>query len=50
MSRDTQRLLDYLDRILQAIERIQRYTRAMDEMAFMHSEIVQDAVIRNFDR
>lgn len=40
MSRDPQRLLDYLDHILQAIERIQRYTRAMDEMAFMHSVVL----------
>ncbi len=42
-------LTDYLAHILQAIARIQRYTQALDEAAFAHSEIVQDAVIRNFE-
>lgn len=49
MSRDSQRLSDYLDHILQAIERIQRYTEGMDETAFIQSEMTQDAVIRNFE-
>ena len=32
MSRDQQRLADYLAHILEAIERIDRYTRDMDEL------------------
>jgi uncharacterized protein with HEPN domain len=49
MSRDPQRLADYLAHIVQAIERIGRYTADLDEVAFLESEIVQDAVIRNFE-
>jgi len=43
------RVLDYLDHILKAIERIDRYTMNMDEAAFLSSELVQDAVIRNIE-
>jgi uncharacterized protein with HEPN domain len=43
------RLPDYLGHVLQAIERIQRYTRGMSEVEFTRSEIIQDAVIRNFE-
>ena len=49
MSRDAQRLPDYLGHILQAIERIQRYTDDMDELGFVQNEMAQDAVIRNFE-
>jgi uncharacterized protein with HEPN domain len=49
MSRDQQRLVDYLAHILQAIERIGRYTELMDELTFLNNELVQDAVIRNFE-
>lgn len=49
MSRDAQRLPDYLRHILQAIERIQRYTDGMDELGFVQNEMAQDAVIRNFE-
>lgn len=49
MSHDQQRLADYLSHILEAIERIDRYTDDMDEVAFLRSEMVQDAVIRNFE-
>ena len=49
MSRDPQRLPDYLGHILQAIERIQRYTDDMDEVGFLQNEMAQDAVIRNFE-
>ncbi|MBV8048045.1 MAG: DUF86 domain-containing protein [Paludibacterium sp.] len=48
MSRDKQRLLDYLDHILQAIARIHDYVQD-DESAFLASSLVQDAVIRNFE-
>lgn len=49
MSRDPQRVVDYLAHIVQAIERIERYTSELDEAAFFQSEIVQDAVVRNFE-
>ena len=49
MSYDQQRLADYLCHILEAIERIDRYTSDMDEMAFLKAEMVQDAVIRNLE-
>ena len=49
MSRDKQRLADYLEHILQAIDRISRYTREMDEMTFLGNEMAQDAVIRNIE-
>lgn len=43
------RVPDYLGHILKAIERIDRYTVDMDEVAFLSSELVQDAVIRNIE-
>jgi uncharacterized protein with HEPN domain len=49
MSKDKQRLADYFAHILQAIERIGRYTEELDEVAFLQNELVQDAVIRNLE-
>ena len=49
MTRTQQRLADYLAHILEAIERIGRYTDGMDEGAFLGNQLVQDAVIRNFE-
>lgn len=49
MSRDRQRLLDYLAHILEAIARIGRYVEDLDEVAFLHDELIQDAVIRNLE-
>ena len=49
MSRDQQRLADYLAHILEAIERIERYVEDMAELAFLDNQLVQDAVIRNFE-
>ncbi|CAN7362813.1 DUF86 domain-containing protein [Pseudoduganella sp. LjRoot289] len=49
MSKDKQRLIDYLAHMLQAIERITRYTEDLDEVAFLQNELVQDAVIRNLE-
>jgi uncharacterized protein with HEPN domain len=46
---DQQRLAGYLAHMLEAIERIERYTEDMDEAAFLENQIVQDAVIRNFE-
>ena len=43
------RLPDYLRHIIEAIERIQRYTEDTDELGFAQSQMVQDAVIRNFE-
>ena len=48
MSRD-RRLANYLAHILEAIGRIQRYTEDLGEAGFLQSEMVQDAVIRNFE-
>ncbi len=44
-----QRLADYLAHILEAIERIDRYTKGMDEARFLDTPLVQDAVIRNLE-
>lgn len=44
----TLRIPDYLGHILKAIERIDRYTAGMDEAGFLNSELLQDAVIRNW--
>ena len=49
MSRNPQRLPDYLGHILEAIERIQHYVDDMDEVGFLDSKLVQDAVIRNLE-
>jgi uncharacterized protein with HEPN domain len=43
------RLRDYLGHILEAIERINRYTAGMDRPGFQSAEQTQDAVIRNFE-
>lgn len=40
MSRDRQRLGDYLAHILKAIERIGRYIQLMDEQAFLATNAV----------
>lgn len=49
MSRDRQRLLDYLHHILEAIRRIERYTEDIDEVRFLCDGMIQDAVVRNFE-
>ena len=49
MTRDQQRLADYLTHIQVAIERIHRYVEDIDETDFLQSEMAQDAVIRNFE-
>ena len=43
------RVSDYLGHIVQAIERIKRYTADIDEAGFLASELVQDAVVRNIE-
>lgn len=47
--RQPPRLDDYLDHMVHAIERIQRYTESLDLPDFLQSDIVQDAVIRNLE-
>jgi uncharacterized protein with HEPN domain len=42
-------VVDYLEHIADAIERIGRHTVGLSESAFYQSEIAQDAVIRNID-
>lgn len=49
MSRDPQRLPDCLGHILEAIERIQAYVADVDEVGFLSSKLIQDAVIRNLE-
>lgn len=49
MTRDVQRLTDYLSHIIEAIERIEEYVLDMDEISFLNNKLVQDAVIRNFE-
>jgi uncharacterized protein with HEPN domain len=49
MTRDLQRLVDYLGHITEAIERIDRYTGDMSEVAFLNNQLVQDAVVRNLE-
>lgn len=49
MSRDPQRLQDYLGHMLEALQRIERYAAGLDMQTFLSSEIVQDAVIRNLE-
>jgi uncharacterized protein with HEPN domain len=43
------RVPDYLGHILAAIERIERHTADVDELEFLSSELIQDAVIRNIE-
>ena len=49
MTRDLQRLADYLAHILEAIERISSYIGNMTGEVFQQSSLVQDAVIRNLE-
>jgi len=43
------RVPDYLGHILAAIERIERHTANVDEIGYLKSELIQDAVIRNIE-
>ena len=49
MSRHPLRLLDYLGHIVEAIDRINKYCQDFDEPSFLSNEMVQDAVVRNFE-
>jgi uncharacterized protein with HEPN domain len=43
------RLIDYLEHIVQAIERVRDYVEDMNEVTFLMDRRTQDAVIRNFE-
>lgn len=45
MKKNELRVPDYLGHILQAIRRIEAYTKDMDEVGFLQNQMVQDAVI-----
>lgn len=49
MSQSAQRLPDYLEHIRSAVERISHYTAGIDEHEFLQNQLVQDAVLRNFE-
>ena len=49
MSKGSLRLPDYLDHILEAIQRIDTYCADVDEVEFLANQMLQDAVIRNFE-
>ncbi len=46
---DHLRVSEYLRHIIEAIERIKRYTVGMAEIQFFNDEKTQDAVVRNFE-
>jgi uncharacterized protein with HEPN domain len=47
MSGHPERTQDYLEHILEALERIQRYTAGKSEAEFVASTLLQDGVLRN---
>lgn len=47
MSVHPERAQDYLEHILEALERIQRYTAGISEAEFMAGTLLQDGVLRN---
>ena len=47
MSRNPLRLTDYLGHILESIQKIQNYCDDVDEVEFLSTPMLQDAVIRN---
>ncbi|CAD6553553.1 DUF86 domain-containing protein [Paraburkholderia sabiae] len=49
MKKNDLRIADYLDHMLEAIGRIERYTRGMTSDAFAAESLVQDAPIRNLE-
>lgn len=47
MSQHPERAKDYLEHILNALERIQRYTAGLSQADFMAGDLLQDGVLRN---
>ena len=46
---DILRCMDYLEHIVEAIDRIHRFVEDMTELTFLDDEKTQDAVVRNFE-
>jgi uncharacterized protein with HEPN domain len=46
---DILRIPDFLENIIEAIQRINEYTNDMSELHFLQNKQVQDAVIRNIE-
>jgi uncharacterized protein with HEPN domain len=46
---DILRIPDFLEHIIEAIQRINEYTNDMSELHFLQNKQVQDAVIRNIE-
>ena len=49
MSERSPRLNSYLEHILEAIDRVNRYTKEADLAVFLSDELMQDAVVRNLE-
>jgi uncharacterized protein with HEPN domain len=49
MSSKERDYLLFLEDIMEAIVKIEYYTKNVDQNAFFHSSLIQDAVIRNFE-
>jgi len=49
MSKEHLRAPDYLEHMLSAIQRINRYTQCVTESVFFENEQIQDAVLRNIE-
>jgi uncharacterized protein with HEPN domain len=49
MTNEPLRIDDYFGHIIEAIDRIQKYSADYDEASFLSDELIQDAVIRNFE-
>jgi uncharacterized protein with HEPN domain len=49
MTNEPLRIGDYFGHIIEAIDRIQKYSADCDEASFFSDELIQDAVIRNFE-
>jgi uncharacterized protein with HEPN domain len=49
MSKEQLKLEAYLNHILEAIKRIDRYVEDIDEPNFLSNEMIQDAVVRNLE-
>ena len=43
------RIPDYLEHIVEAIDRVLRYTEGLEESDFLGNEMIQDAVVRNIE-
>ncbi len=43
------RILDYVEHVLRALERIFTYIEDIDEVGFLQNDMIQDAVIRNLE-